>query len=93
MGQYVASVPSGSLNQASTVTFKLGPGTEDVAPVKSREGRKTRRRRRSAAVAMAEEIILGLAGGGEGMWWSRIDVVQRKVKLFLSRLVFQPKCC
>ena len=60
MGPYVASVPSGSLNQASTVTFKLGPGTEDVASVKSREGRKTR----SAAVAMAEEIILGLAGGG-----------------------------
>jgi len=60
MGPYVASVSSWSLNQASIVTFKLGPGTEDVASVKSREGRKTR----SAAVAMAEEIILGLAGGG-----------------------------
>ena len=65
MGPYVASVSSWSLNQASIVTFKLGPGTEDVASVKSREGRKTR----SAAVAMAEEIILGQ---GEGMLSSEL---------------------
>ena len=56
MGPYVASVPSRLLNQASTVTFKRGPGTGVVASVKSKEGRKSERR--SALVAILEEIIV-----------------------------------